>query len=45
MEYVSGDYFGELALLNDKPRAASIYAKVTFWKDPLCGGLTGQELL
>lgn len=26
LEYKSGDFFGELALLNDAPRAASIYA-------------------
>ena len=27
-EYKEGEYFGELALLNHKPRAASILAKV-----------------
>jgi len=28
MNYKAGEYFGELALLKDEPRAASIKAKV-----------------
>lgn len=41
MNYKAGDYFGELALLKDEPRAASIKAKVD---DPFFWGEKGLWL-
>jgi len=32
MEYKKGAYFGELAIMNNAPRVASVYAKVFFQK-------------
>ena len=32
MEYTSGSYFGELALIKDEPRAANVIAKVSNYK-------------
>ena len=33
MEYTSGSYFGELALIKDEPRAANVIAKVSYYKE------------